>query len=46
MTINEKVAAREIGSNKVWKHLRKLEQLLFTVRVNWKVFERGTRWQV
>jgi hypothetical protein len=32
MEINEKVAAREIGSSKVCEHQRKLEQLLLTAR--------------
>ena len=30
--INEKIAARKIGSSKVCEHQRKLEQLLLTAR--------------
>jgi hypothetical protein len=46
MKRNEKIAAWKKGSNKVCEHLRKLEQLLLTVRVNGKVLEGEMSWQI
>jgi predicted nucleic acid-binding Zn ribbon protein len=46
MKRNEKISARKKGSNKVYEHLRKLEQLLLTVRVNGEVLGREMRWHI
>jgi hypothetical protein len=46
MKRNEKTAGRKKGSNKVCEHLRKLEQLLLTVRLNGNVLEGEMRWQI